>query len=95
MTTADASAELRWLDLDRAVRRRAARAVRKGRRVQDPRDAALAVGYAEASLDWLSRRGRLCPFHLLLGLLVVVELIVTWTWPVTSLLYPALGFGFL
>jgi hypothetical protein len=77
------------------VRRRVARAVRKGRAVTDPRDAALAVGYAEASLEWLSYRGRLRPFHLGLALLLVLELIVTWTWPVAALLYPALGFGFL
>jgi len=90
MTTADASAELRWLDLDRAVRRRVARAVRKGRRIEDPRDAALAVGYAEASTG--SRAAAVCAPSTSCS---ACWLIVTWTWPVTSLLYPALGFGFL
>jgi len=63
--------------------------------VEDPRDAALAVGYAEASLDWLSQRGRLRLFHLLLSVLVVGQLILMWRWSVAGLLYPALGFGFL
>jgi hypothetical protein len=92
---AEEAAELRWLDLDRDVRRRVKRAVRDGAAVDDPRDAALAVGYADASLDWLSHRGRLRPFHLLLFLLIVVELLLTWTWSIAGLLGPVLGFGYL
>ena len=95
MAAAEAPAKIRWLDVDAAVRKRVARAVRRGRPVDDPRDAALAVGYAEASLDWLSHRGRLRPFHLVLALVVVVELIATWRWSLAGLLYPVLGFGFL
>jgi hypothetical protein len=95
MAAGEAPTESRWLDVDRTVRRRVARAVRSGRAVSDPREAALGVGYADASLDWLSRRGRLRPFHLLLALLAVFELVITWSWPIASLLYPALGFGFL
>jgi hypothetical protein len=92
---AEQVAEVRWLDLDRDVRRRVKRAVGKGVAVDDPRDAALAVGYAEASLEWLSNRGRLRPFHLLLCLLIVVELLFTWTWSTFGLLGPLVGFGFL
>jgi hypothetical protein len=95
MTTAGPPAEISWLDLDRAVRTRVARAVRKGHAVDDHRDAALAVGYAEATLDWLSRPRRLLPFYLSFGVVLVVRVIVTWTWSVASFLYPVVGFGLL
>jgi hypothetical protein len=87
--------QVRWLELDGELRRRVARTARKGAAVGDPRDAAYAVGYVDATLEWLSTRGRLRPFHLLLALVVVFELIATWTWPLAALLYPLLGFGFL
>jgi hypothetical protein len=87
--------EVRWLGLDRSLRREISRAVRRGRAVGDPRHAVLAAGYAEATLDWLSRRGRLRPLHLLLAVVAVVELLLTWTWPVTSAFWAALGFAFL
>jgi hypothetical protein len=46
--------DVKWLELARERRRRVARAVRNGRAVEDPRDAPYAVGFADASLDWLS-----------------------------------------
>jgi hypothetical protein len=93
MTTTGASAEPRWLDLDCPVRRRVARAVRKGRVVGDPWDAALAVGYCAATLDWLSQRRRLLPFQLLIALVLVADLMVTWTVPVSPLLGAVVGLG--
>jgi hypothetical protein len=57
MTAADTPAEIRWRELGRPVRKPVARAVRQGRAVDVPRDAALAAAYAEAALDWLSRQG--------------------------------------
>lgn len=89
------ASEVRWLELDGAQRRRVARAVRKGRAVTDPRDAPYAVGFANASLDWLSWRRRFRPLHLLLLTLVLAELILTGGWRPALVLYPLLGFTFL
>jgi hypothetical protein len=86
---------VRWLELDRARRRRVARAVRKGRAVEDPRDAPYAVGFADASLDWLSWQRRFRPLHLLLVLLILAELLLTGGWRPALLLYPLVGFTFL
>lgn len=63
--------------------------------MSDPRDAPYAVGFADASLRQLASRGRFRPFHLLLAILVLVELIVTRSWRPAALLPPALGFAFL
>ena len=89
------SREVKWLELARERRRRVARAVRKGRAVDDPRDAPYAVGFANASLDWLSWNRRLRPVHLLLLTLVVADLVLAGGWRPALLLYPLLGFGFL
>jgi hypothetical protein len=86
---------VKWLELDRDRRRRIARAVRKGRAVEDPRDAPYAVGFADASLDWLSWRRRFRPLHLLLLVLVLAELTLTGGWRPALLLYPLVGFTFL
>ena len=56
---AEAPQKVRWLELGRYRRRRVAQAVRRGRVVDDPRDAPYAVGFADASLEWLSWNGRL------------------------------------
>ena len=71
---AETATAVKWLQLDRGRRRRVARAVRRGRAVDDPRDAPYAVGFAEASLDWLSWKRRFRPLHLLLLTLVLAEL---------------------
>jgi hypothetical protein len=92
---AEATPEVKWLDLDRAQRRRVARAVRKGRAVDDPRDAPYAVAFAEASLEWLSWKRRFRPVHLLLATLLVADLVFAGGWRPAVLLYPLLGFGFL
>jgi hypothetical protein len=86
---------VRWLELERERRRRIARAVRKGRAVDDPRDAAYAVGFADASLDWLSWKRRFRPLHLLLVALVLAELTLTGGWHPAVVLYPLVGFTFL
>jgi hypothetical protein len=86
---------VKWLQLDRGQRRRVARAVRKGRAVDDPRDAPYAVGFADASLDWLSWKRRFRPLHLLLLVLVIAELTLTGGWRPALLLYPLVGFMFL
>src|SRR5436190_1210310 len=77
---AETATAVRWLQLDRARRRRVARAVRRGRAVDDPRDAPYAVGFADASLDWLSWKRRFRPIHLLLLTLVLAELVLTGGW---------------
>jgi hypothetical protein len=87
--------EVKWLELAREQRRRVARAVRKGRAVDDPRDAPYAVGFANASLDWLSWKRRFRPLHLLLLTFVVADLVLAGGWRPALLLYPLLGFGFL
>jgi len=92
---AEAPRKVRWLDLERDERRRVARAVRKGRAVNDPRDAPYAVGFADASLDWLSWKRRFRPLHLLLVALVLTELTLTGGWHPALVLYPLLGFTFL
>jgi hypothetical protein len=69
-----ATERVRWLELGRDRRRRVARAVRKGRIVNDPRDAPCAVGFADASLEWLSWKRRFRPLHLMLVALVLAEL---------------------
>jgi hypothetical protein len=89
------SETVKWLGLDRDRRRRVARAVRKGRPVDDPRDAPYAVGFAAASLDWLSWKRRFRPLHLLLLVLVLAELTLTGGWRPALLLYPLVGFTFL
>ena len=86
---------VRWLELERDRRRRVARAVRKGRAVDDPRDAPCAVGFADASLEWLSWKRRFRPVHLLLFLLILVELMLTGGWHPALLLYSLVGFTFL
>jgi hypothetical protein len=86
---------VKWLDLDRDRRRRIARAVRKGLAVDDPRDAPYAVGFADASLDWLSWKRRFRPLHLLLVALVLAELMLTGGWHPALVLYPLFGFTFL
>jgi hypothetical protein len=86
---------VKWLALDRDRRRRVARAARKGRAVADPRDAPYAVGFADASLDWLSWKRRFRPLHLLLLVLVLTELTLTGGWRPALLLYPLVGFTFL
>jgi hypothetical protein len=94
MAAAGPTHEVRWLRLDRDLRRRVVRAVRKGQVVSDPLDSPYAVGYAEASLDWFSHRGRLRPFYLLVAIVLVVRLMVTGSWHLASLVYPLVGFGF-
>jgi hypothetical protein len=85
--------EIRWLGLDRGRRRRVARSVRKGRTVGDPFDSPYAVGFADARLEWLADRGRFRPFYLLVAIVLLLRVIVTWSWHPASLLYPLLGFG--
>jgi len=92
---AETATAVKWLQLDRARRRRVARAVRRGRVVDDPRDAPYAVGFADASLDWLSWKRRFRPVHLLLLTLVLAELVLTGGWRPALVLYPLLGFAFL
>src|SRR3954471_23857813 len=92
---AETATTVRWLELDGARRRRGARAVRRGRVVDDPRDAPYAVGFADASLDWLSWKRRFRPLHLLLLTLVLAELMLTGGWRPALLLYPLVGFAFL
>src|ERR671935_2967558 len=84
----DGATAVKWLDLDRNRRRRVARAVRKGRAVDDPRDAPYAVGFADASLEWLSWKRRFRPLHLLLAVLILVELMLTGGWHPAVLFYP-------
>ena len=86
---------MKWLELERDRRRRVARAVRKGRAVDDPRDAPYAVGFADASLEWLSWKRRFRPLHLLLFVLILVELMLTGGWHPAILFYPLVGFTFL
>jgi hypothetical protein len=86
---------VKWLELERDRRRRVARAVRKGRAVDDPRDAPYAVGFADATLEWLSWKRRFRPLHLLLVVLILVELTLTGGWHPALLLYPLVGFTFL
>jgi hypothetical protein len=88
-------AEVRLLAIDRATRRRIGRSVRTGAPVSNPHEAALAAGYCSASLDWLSQRGRLRPFKLVIALMLVVELAIAHIAPVNPLLAAAAGFGFL
>jgi hypothetical protein len=89
----DSAPAAKWLELDRSRRRRVARAVRRGRAVDDPRDAPYAVGFADATLEWLSWRTRFRPLHLLLVVLLLAELGFTWSWRPAGLLYPLLVFG--
>ena len=86
---------VRWLELDRERRRRIAQAARKGRPAHDPRDAPYAVGFADASLEWLSWKRRFRPLHLLLFVLVLAELTLTGGWRPALLFYPLVGFVFL
>lgn len=86
---------MRWLELERARRRRVARAVRKGRAVEDPRDAPYAVGFADATLEWLSWKRRYRPLHLLLALLILLELLLTGYSELAVLLFSVVGFTFL
>jgi hypothetical protein len=62
--------------------------------VSHPHDSPIAVGYADASLEWLSYRGRLVPFYLLVAIALLLRVLVTGRWHLTQLVYPALGFGF-
>jgi hypothetical protein len=94
MAAEDARREIRWLSLDRDLRRRIGRAARRGERVSHPHDSPIAVGYADASLEWLSYRGRLVPFYLLVAIALLLRVLVTGRWYLAQLVYPALGFGF-
>jgi hypothetical protein len=94
MAAEDPSREIRWLSLDRGLRRRVARAARRGERVSEPHDSPIAVGYANASLEWLSYRGRLVPFYLLVSIALLLRVMVTGHWYLAQLVYPALGFCF-
>ena len=87
--------QVKWLELERDRRRRVARAVRKGLSVDDPRDAPYAVGFADASLDWLSWKRRFRPLHVMLVTLVLAEVMLTGGWHPALVLYPLLGFAFL
>jgi hypothetical protein len=91
----EAPREVKWLELGRERRRRVARAVRKGHAVDDPRDAPYAVGFADASLDWLAWKRRFRPLHLMLVALVLAELTLTGGWHPALVLYPLVGFTFL
>ena len=91
----EAPPEVKWLELDREQRRRVSRAVRKGRAVEDPRDAPYAVAFANSSLEWLTWKRRFRPVHLLLATLLVADLVFAGGWRPALLLYPLLGFGFL
>jgi hypothetical protein len=95
MAAESARREIRWLSLDRGLRRRVARAARQGERVSEPHDSPIAVGYANASLEWLSYRGRLVPFYLVVAIALLLRVMVTGHWYLAQLVYPALGFGFL
>ena len=87
--------KVKWLELPREQRRRVSRAVRRGRALDDARDAPYAVAFADASLEWLSWNRRFRPVHLLLATLVVADLVFAGGWRPALLLYPLLGFGFL
>jgi hypothetical protein len=87
--------EIRWLALDRSVRRRVARSVRQGTAVSASEDAAVAAGYCSALLDWLSQPKRLRPFRLGVALLIVAELLAAQTVLISPILGAVLGFGFL
>jgi hypothetical protein len=86
---------VKWLELERDRRRRVARAVRKGRTVEDPRDAPYAVGFAHATIEWLSWKRRFRPLHLLLLVLILLELTLTGGWHPAVLFYSLAGFTFL
>jgi hypothetical protein len=86
---------VKWLELERERRRRIARAVRKGRTVEDPRDAPYAVGFADATLEWLSWKRRFRPLHFLLLVLILLELVLTGGWHPAVLLSSLVGFAFL
>ena len=62
--------------------------------MSEPHDSPIAVGYADASLEWLSYRGRLVPFYLLVAIALLLRWLVTGHWYLAQLVYPALGFGF-
>jgi len=85
--------EIKWVELERARRRRIARAVRKGRAVDDPRDAPYAVGFADATLEWLSWRARFRPLHFVLVVLLLAELGLAGGWRPAAILYPLLALG--
>jgi hypothetical protein len=86
---------VKWLELERDRRRRVARAVRKGCAVHDPRDAPYAVGFADATLEWLSWKRRFRPLHFLLLVLILFELVLTGGWHPAVLLTSIVGFTFL
>ena len=89
-----ATGSVRWLAVDRSVRRRVTRAVRRGDRVTEPGDAPVAVGYAEASLEWLAYRRRLMPFYLLLAVVLLLRGLIAGRWYLASFSYPLVGFAF-
>jgi hypothetical protein len=92
---AAAPTEIRWLAVDRRTRRRVARSIRKGEPLSSPNEAAIAAGYCVATLVWLSQRDRLRPLLLAAGVVLAVELLLTWTVPAIPLLGAAIGFGWL
>jgi hypothetical protein len=94
MAAEDATREIRWLSLNRGRRRQVARTTRRGEQMSDPDDSPIAVGYANASLEWLSYPGRLVPFYLLVAIALLLRVMVTGHWYLAQLVYPVLGFGF-
>jgi hypothetical protein len=90
-----AAHDVRWLALDKSVRRRVTRSVREGRPISIPAEAPIAVGYCAARLDWLSQRGRLRPFQLAVALVVFGELMITRAILISPSIGAAVGFGFL
>ena len=95
MASAGADHDVRWLALDRSVRRRVSRSVQDGRPVSVPDEAPIAVGYCTAMLEWLSQRGRLRPFQLAIALVIFGELMITQTVLISPWIGAVLGFVFL
>lgn len=60
-----------------------------------PDEAPIAVGYCAAKLDWLSQRARLRPFQLTIAIVLVADLLISWTVPVVPLLVAVVGLAFL
>jgi hypothetical protein len=95
MADSAVAAAVRWLEIDRDVRRRITRSVRTGVAVSRPDDAGLAAGYCSATLDWLSQRRHSRPFQLTIALVVTVELLATQTILILPLLGTVFGLAFL
>jgi hypothetical protein len=95
MALAGATHDVRWLALDRSVRRRVTRSVQTGREISIPNEAPIAAGYCAAMLDWLSQPSRLRPLQLAIALVIFGELMVTRTVLILPWIGAALGFAFL